>query len=200
MDQLGKILLKAEELFFLNGLKNTSMDDLAKAMGMSKKTLYQFFDNKDDLVYKTMEHHMALEKEAINKIVSESSNAIEELFSIAKHVTGHLKAFNPMVIYDMQKYYPQAWALFHNYRDTFIYNLILDNINKGIGQGLYRQDFQPDIIAKIYCAKSDCIVDPVLFPFTQYNIIALYNEYFRYHIRGIASQEGIKYIEKQKTN
>jgi hypothetical protein len=147
-----------------------------------------------------MDQHLTLEKEAINKITSHSSNAIEEILAMAKHVTSHLKTFNPNILYDMQKYYPQAWSLFLSYKDSFIYNTILENIRKGVEQGLYRSDLNAEIIAKIYGAKSECVIDPNLFPFTDYSIVSVYNEYLSYHIRGIASLDGIKYIEQQKTN
>ena len=199
VEGLEKILLKAEELFFVNGVKSTTMDDLARALGASKKTLYQFVENKDDLVFKVMDQHLALEIKAVNKITSHSSNAIEELLTIARHVTGHLKTFNPNILSDMQKYYPQAWGLFISYKNTFIYNTILENVQKGIAQGLYRDDLHPEIIAKIYGVKSEFMLDQNLFPFTSYTIVGVYNEYLKYHIRGIASAEGIKYLEQIKT-
>ena len=198
-DGLAKILLKAEELFLLNGVRNTTMDDLATALGISKKTLYLSVSNKEDLVYKAFEYHMEQEKSFVTEICQNSANAIDEMFEIGKLVTRHVRNMNPTVIYDVKKYYPEAWALLDEYKNTFIYAHILENIKKGIKQGYYRGDFNPDIIAKLYSAKADCVVDQQLFPFTDYTIISIYNEYLRYHIRGISSEKGLKYMEQLKT-
>ena len=197
---LNKILRQANELFMAKGVKNTTMDDLATALGISKKTLYLSVSNKDELVYRSFEFHMDMEKELISNICGQSTNAIEEMFEIGKMVTRHIRNMNPTVISDVRKYYPEAWGLLNEYKNTFVYNHILDNINKGIAQGLYRADINADIIAKMYSSKADCVVDQTLFPFTSYTIISVYNEYLRYHVRGIASEKGLKYMEQLKTN
>lgn len=197
---LSKILAKAEELFFQNGVKNTTMDDLATALGISKKTLYLTISNKDELVYRAIENHMAQEKQSVLKVAETSTNAIDEMLQIGKIVTKHMRNLNPTIIYDVHKYYPTAWQMINDYKDTFLYETILQNIKSGIEQGYYRSDVNPDIIAKIYSSKADCIVDQKLFPFTQYSIISVYYEYLRYHIRGIASDKGLKYIEQINWN
>ncbi len=199
MDTLDKILFKAEELFFTYGVKNTTMDDLSRALGASKKTLYQFVTDKADLVNRTMESHLMLEQAQIGELVSQAPNAIEELLSIARHVTSHMKGINPAIVSDMMRFYPAAWQRFTDYKMTFIYNTMLNNINRGIAEGLYRDDINPDIIAKIYIARMDVIIDQKLFPFAKYDFVSVYTETINYHLHGIVSAKGQAYLEKKKT-
>lgn len=198
METLEKILVKAEELFFTYGVKNTTMDDLSRSLGASKKTLYQFVTDKADLVNRTMENHLKVEQAQMANIVSQAPNAIEELLSIARHVTGHMKGINPAIVSDMQRFYPAAWQLFTDYKMTFIYNIMLNNMNRGIAEGMYRKDLNPDILAKIYIARMDLIIDQKLFPFAKYDFVSVYRETLNYHIQGISSSEGQAYLEKKK--
>jgi AcrR family transcriptional regulator len=198
LETLDKILAKAEELFFTYGVKNTTMDDLSRALGASKKTLYQFVTDKADLVNRTMENHLKVEQAQIKVILQDAPNAIDELLGIARHVTGHMKGINPAIVSDMLRFYPAAWQLFTDYKMTFIYNIILNNMKRGMDEGLYRNDLQPDIIAKIYIARMDLIIDQKLFPFSKYDFITVYREMLNYHLHGIASEKGHAYLKKKK--
>jgi TetR/AcrR family transcriptional regulator, cholesterol catabolism regulator len=198
LETLEKILVKAEELFFTYGVKNTTMDDLSRSLGASKKTLYQFVTDKADLVSRAMEHHIKQEHTHIDAIVQQAPNAIEELLSIARHVTGHMKGINPAIVSDMQRFYPAAWQLFTDYKMTFIYNTMLNNMKRGMKEGLYRSDINPDILSKIYIARMDLIIDQKLFPFAKYDFVSVYRETLNYHLHGISSSKGQAYLEKKK--
>jgi len=198
LSTLGKILTKAEELFFTHGVKNTTMDDLSRALGASKKTIYQFVTDKADLVKRTMENHFTLEQTQIEQIIKEAPNAIEELLTIARHVTSHMKGINPAIVSDIQRYYPSAWQLFTDHKLNFVYRVFLNNLERGVKEGLYRDDINPDILAKIYIARMDLILDQKLFPFTRYDFVTVYRELINYHLHGIASAKGQAYLEKKK--
>ncbi len=191
-------MAKAEELFFTYGVKNTTMDDLSRALGASKKTLYQFVTDKADLVNRTMENHLKAEQAQTEAIVKEAPNAIEEILSIARHVTSHMKGINPAIVSDLLKFYPSAWQLFTDYKMTFIYNIILNNMKRGIEEGLYRSDINPDILTKVYIARMDLIIDQKLFPFSKYDFVSVYRETLKYHLHGLASAKGEAYLEKKK--
>ncbi len=198
MINLKQILAKAEELFLSYGIKSITMDDFATRMGMSKRTLYQYVSDKDELVCKTMKNHLEQERKAVLEISKRNDNAIDEIFEIGKHVLVHLRKMNPSTIYDLQKYHPDGWKIFVEHKNTFIYSCILNNIRKGIKQGLYRGDFNPDFIAKFYSARTELVVSQEVFPFQKYSVQEVYAEYLKYHVRAIASGKGLKYLEKQK--
>ncbi len=195
---LKQILSKAEDIFLSYGIKSITMDDFATRLCMSKKTLYQLVSDKNDLVKKTMKNHIETEKKAIQEICRVHENAIDEIFAIGKHVLVHIRKMNPSAMYDLQKYHPEGWQMFVDYKNTFIYSCILNNLQKGIEQGLYRDDFNPDIVAKFYSARTEIVINQEIFPFPKYTVMDVYSEYLKYHVRAIASEKGIKYLEKQK--
>ena len=105
MDIKQQILIKSMEMYMRYGIKSITMDDISRKLGISKKTLYQYVDNKGDLINKIFEIEMAKEKETVTKITEESKDAIDEILGIAKYVTQQLREYSPTIMYDLQKYY-----------------------------------------------------------------------------------------------
>jgi len=194
MELKEKIFSKAEELFLKYGVRSVTMDDLASELGASKKTLYQFAKNKEELIYKTLENHFSSEKAFCCGITDANQNAIDELLSIGRHLIEQLQGMNPMLLFELKKYYPKAYRLMEDYRMGFIFQTVANNMKKGIKDGLYRKDVKPDIIAKIYVARTDILFDTTIFPPKEYNWVDVYREVLIYHIRGIASEKGIDYL------
>lgn len=196
METKSRIIQQAALLFLRYGLKSVSMDDIARELGVSKKTLYQSVENKADLVDQIISLHIESEKKMIKAIGKQAKDAIEELLLIAKHVTQMLRQTSPTVAYDLQKYYRKSWKLVETFNSNFIYDKIRKNINQGIEEGIYRKDINPDIIAKLYVGKTALVVDEDLFPLQEYNKENLFKQYISYHIHGIASPKGMKLLEK----
>lgn len=195
MEQKQKIFCQAEELFLKYGVKSVTMDDLARHLGVSKKTLYQHFENKSDLVEKTLSEHLELEKEAVLEFRDSSKNAIEELFKLGKHVSKHLQQINPAIMFDLKRYYPKAWKTLEFYKTEFIYENILNNIKRGCTEGIYRDDLQSEIIARFYLEMINAIMHPE-FKASNKEFVEYYEEFLRYHLRGIASNKGLKVLEE----
>ena len=165
-------------------------------LGISKKTLYQFVDNKKDLIQKVFERHIEEEMAAMKIIVNESENAVEEILRIAQYVTQLLREMSPKTLYDLQKYYRSIWDLVEALHQQQIFAIIKDNIERGIEDDLYRVDLNADIVAKLYVGKSSLLVDDKLFPLKDYNKENLFKEHIKYHIYGIASKKGLRLLEK----
>lgn len=191
-----KIFEKVEELFMRYGIKSVSMDDISRHLGMSKKTLYKFVENKEDLISKVIGLHLEAEKQAIDEICEQSKNAIHEMLSIARFVSKRLRETNPSTIYDLQKYYSESWTQYEALHQEYVYDVIKKNIEKGIENGIYRENLNSDIIAKFYVGKSFILVDERTFPTRKYNKESLFLEFINYHIHGIASQKGLALLEK----
>ena len=176
------------------------MDDIARHLGMSKKTLYQSFSDKSDLVSQGIQAHMDAEQRDLERIHAESDNAIEEMFLISQHVSKHLQSMHPSILFDMEKYYPAAFVKFNEYKLKVVMSCIARNIKDGIVQGFYRDNINIPIVAGMYVGRMDIIFDQRLFPAAQYNAKDVYFEAIRYHIRGIASEKGMEYLkDKFKT-
>lgn len=194
-----ELIEKASQVFMRLGIKSITMDDMARQLGVSKKTIYKYVKDKNDLVNKALAVHGEHEMCSIESICSKGLNAIDEIFEISQFVTEMLSTVHPSVHFDLEKYYPEAWNMAVQERQKQVFKCITENLEKGVKEGLYREDLKPEIIGRIYIAKLDVLFDGELFPPQQFNFAEVYLEYFRYHIRGIASQKGLQYlIEKVK--
>lgn len=200
MDQKEKeILLQAGELFAKYGIKSMTMDDVSRQLGISKKTLYQYVDNKKDLVKKSIQLHINDEKCCMEDVLSSKGNAIDELMKMTKMVGSQMKEMHPSVIFDLKKYHLEAYKCLANHRDDFIYVSIKRNIENGMRSGLYRSNINPEILTRLYLSMVNVIMDPESSILEGHSKSEIYIEMIRYHIRGIASAKGREYL-KQKFN
>lgn len=196
MQLSDRILTKAENLFFKYGVKSISMDDLARQLGISKKTLYQSVENKKDLIMQVFQNHIQKEIEAIAQIRTEAADAIDEMIGVALYVIPTLRKISPTLIYDMKKYYSEVWNMMEGYNNQEIYQMIKENIERGKKEEIYREEVHTDIIAKLYVGKCLIVIDEELFPLRDYDKENLLKEHMKYHIRGIATTKGLRMLEK----
>lgn len=195
-----QIIEKASDLFIRYGFKSVTMDDVARELGISKKTLYRFFDNKLTLILRCVGFLMEEEKAFVLEQNSKGVDAIEEMLGIAKHVNQMLKKMNPAAIYDLQKYYTDAWQMLERYIHEFIFFHIKSNLEKGMKTGIYRADIRADIIAKLFIGKSQLILNSDLFPYAEYKTSELHTAHVIYHIHGVASEKGLEILQKHIKN
>lgn len=196
-EELKNILLKVRELYMKYGIKSITMDDVARELGISKKTLYQYVTDKDDLVGKFVDNEILMRQEEICKCFSTGFNAIEELFEISIYMNRLIRDQNPATEYDLKKYYPVHYQKTLKARKEGIYNYILLNLKKGKKEGLYRKDMNNDVIARLYLWRSEDATLAELFAAEEFTSIKLFVELLNYHIRGIATEKGIIVLEKK---
>ena len=191
MNTSDNIIEKAGDLFMQYGLKSISMDEVARKLGISKKTLYRHVNNKADLVQKVMVKHIEEEKQAMDLIHATATNAIDEMMQISRFVSQLLQKINPTVIYDLKKYYAKGWELMESLHFEHTYMIIKSNIERGIGEDLYRVELNADVIAKLYIGRMDLVVDKNLFPIGEYTFSQIHDNFMTYHLFGIMSPKGI---------
>ncbi len=191
---LYQILDFSTAQFMMFGIKSVSMDDLATKLGISKKTLYQHFTNKQDLVKKSLSRHVRLEENVIEEISHTANDAIDEMAQIAEHTVIHFRQIKPILIHDLQKYYRGIWQSVVLQQSQFIKTKIETNIKRGITEGYYRPELNSDIIAKLYVAKSFSLVDENLFSLVDYPRDVLVRQHILYHLNGILSDKGRKHV------
>jgi TetR/AcrR family transcriptional regulator, cholesterol catabolism regulator len=196
-DKIEIILEQAGKLFMKYGIKSLTMDDIAREMGISKKTLYQFVADKSELVTKVMEEHFKRERCNVEELLQQSKNAIDELFQVMENVKYQIKEIHPSIHYDLQKYYPDGWKIFCDHRNSFVYSCVKQNIERGIEQGLFRNDFNVDIVTRIYISRLDIVFNAELFPADKFIFTDVHKEMVFYHMRAILSPKGLKYLEKK---
>jgi DNA-binding XRE family transcriptional regulator len=196
-EELKNILLKVRELYTKYGIKSITMDDVATELGISKKTLYQYVTDKDDLVGKFIDNEITLRQEQICKCFKTDFNAIEELFEISIFMNKLMRDQNPATEHDLKKYYPQHFQKSVKARREGIYDYILLNLKKGVNEGLYRKELDREVIAKLYLWRVENISINDMFTVEEFTSIKLFLEVLTYHIRGIASEKGITVLEKK---
>jgi TetR/AcrR family transcriptional regulator, cholesterol catabolism regulator len=191
------IIKRSEHLFLRYGFRSVTMDDIARELGMSKKTLYQHFENKTEIIEQMSALHFLEEKAAIARIHTEATDAIDEMLQIARHVIYEVSKMSATAIFDMQKYYRHIWESWDVFKQDFVLKQIKSNIERGITEGIYRSDVSPDIIARLYISKSDCVVDEQNFPHEQFPKSHLFRTYIIYHLRGIVSPKGAALLDER---
>lgn len=199
MSEEAKILERCERLFMRYGIKSVTMDDVARELGMSKKTLYQYFENKEELVHKVTTNHFACQNHMVEQVIRHSKTAIDEMFAIAAWMNAMSKNLIPALVYDLRKYHPESWQVFVDHRNNEVINSIKHNLRRGIGEGLYREDLDIEILSRIYVARMEMFIDNEIFPYDQFPPQKTFNVFMDYHIRGVATAKGIKYLEKLKS-
>lgn len=195
-EKIHFILQQVSNLYFKYGIKSVSMDDVSKELGISKKTLYGYFNDKNDLVRQFLSFHIHNIREVFEKEKKEH-NAIDHLLFISKIMMDFLKGLSPAVHYDLQKYYPEIFKDLFEYKRDNMLERVKQNIIHGQKEGLYRKDLNPDIISYIYVNRIEASLDADFLRKFEFSSTELYCEMLNYHIRGISSKKGLEYFEKQ---
>ncbi|GAK90129.1 transcriptional regulator [Nonlabens ulvanivorans] len=189
-----EILQKSTEMFLDLGFKSVTMDDISSEMGMSKKTLYSYFKNKEELI---TEVTLAISNTicgGIDHICSISTNPIEELYDIKKMVLTSLKGDKSSPIHQLQRYYPRVHQKVSAIQFEYMKECVNKNLEIGIEQGLYRDNLDKDFVSRIYYVGLQGIKDLHLFPNTQFPVQKLHDHYLEYHLRGIVTPAGRKIL------
>lgn len=196
MTVLEKIIDSSQKLFMNYGVKSISMDDIASDIGISKKTIYKHFNTKDRLVGIALTHFLKKEKRTVAKINKTSLNAVEEIILIGRHIIKMGKSLKPTLLFDLKKYHPKNWLLIEKHHTAFIKQTIAENLKRGIEEGLFRADLNPDVISQLYVAKSLMIANENAFQSIDIELNNLFKEHLLYHLYGVLSEEGLKLVKK----
>lgn len=191
-----RIRQKADELFMRYGLRSVSMDDIANSLGISKKTIYQFFADKNELVDAVLEETLSDNKQNCDKNRSDSSNAVEEIFLSIDIVEQIFRNMHPSVIYDMQKYHPQAFSRFLKHKNDYLYNIISKNLERGIKEELYRPEIDIEILSRFRVESILMIFNPEFYLSQKHNLAEVEQKLIEHYLFGIASLKGHKVILK----
>lgn len=198
METKDRVLQGAEELFFKYGIKSVTMDDIAKHLSISKKTIYQFYGDKNEIVDTLMRLKLEEDKTIIQQIHLESENVITEVFGLMKHMSQMFSKLNPNVFYDLQKYHPEAWKLFNEFKEECMETMVENAIKKGVKEGLVRADINTKIIARLRMEEIQLGFNANVFPPDKYKIVDIQLELLDHFLHGICTLKGHKLINKYK--
>jgi TetR/AcrR family transcriptional regulator, cholesterol catabolism regulator len=198
MDTKERILQGAKELFFRYGIKSVTMDDIAKHLGMSKKTIYQFYTDKDEIVFTLGSVLQQMHSKTFAGIAASAKDPIDEILQTMRHLGTIFSQMNPNMFYDLQKYHPKSWENFKNFKEKVMMEMVITNIEKGRRQGLYRADIDPMVVARLRIEEVEMGMNPVIFPPDKFKLVDVEVALLDHWMHGICTIKGHKLINKYR--
>ena len=196
MEVKERIKQKADELFKRYGIRSITMDEIANQLGISKKTIYQSFSDKDELVDDVISDLLAYHQERSNKARLKASNAIQEVFLSMEMLDEMFENMNPVILYDLERNHPQTFKKFQHHKYFYISDIIKQNIEKGKSEELYRADINTEVATKIRLETIMLPFNQEVFPKSKFNLADLEKQLIEFYLFGIASLKGYKMILK----
>jgi TetR/AcrR family transcriptional regulator, cholesterol catabolism regulator len=196
MEAKERIQIKAEELFMQFGIRSVSMDDIANNLGMSKKTLYQYYADKDELVDAVVDGHISLIQSDCVGCRQDAENAVHEIFITIERIMEEFNNMNPMVLFDLEKFHFNSFRRFKDHKDKFMAQFVRNNIEWGIKDELYRHDINVDVLSKFRIESMMIPFNVTVFPPGKYKLAALSEEIVLHFVYGLATVKGHKLIQK----
>jgi AcrR family transcriptional regulator len=196
MEIKERILTKAEELFCRYGVKSVTMDEIANQLGISKKTIYLSFTDKDELVLEVFDAYMKESKRHCLHDRQMADNAVHEIFLAMDMTDVLLKALNASILFDLEKYYPNTYNKFKAFKNDFLYGIISENLERGIREEVFRADVNVDIITRMRLGTTMLSMNIELFPPSKFKLLDVEHEIILHYLYGIATAKGIKLIQK----
>lgn len=195
-DTRGRIRSKAAEMFMKWGVRSVSMDDIANALGASKKTLYQYFSDKDELVDEVVEQIVRENQTACDTDRMEAVNAVEEVFKAMDMVDAMFRNMNPSILYDLQKYHPKAFNRFLKHKNDYLYSIVRSNLERGIGEELFRDDINVELLSRFRVESMMMFFNPEFISKQKFNFAEVQQKIMEHFLFGVASLKGHKLILK----
>lgn len=180
----------AEDLFVRYGVRSVTMDDVAREVSMSKKTLYQYFDNKDKLVSEVALSHLEKEKKEFEEIADISQDAIHEIFLVTMCLRKHVFKMNPSLLYDMQKYHAEAWGHYLEFKNTTVRGNIERNISRGIDEGYFRSEIDPRVLSILRVEQVQLAFNTKIFPQDEFDFAGVQLQILNHFIHGLLTEVG----------
>ncbi len=198
MEPQEKILKTSLELFFKYGIKRVTMDEIAKELGMSKKTIYQYYKEKDDLVDALCSGELQRNQCLCNDIANKAKDPIHEVALISENMTEMFKHINPVFFLDLQKFHPIAFERFRKFKEEFAYKNILANLKKGKETGIYRADINDEFVSRYRLAQIDMLMFGNYYSFESISFTKSHEMLLDMFVYGICTVKGHKLINNYK--
>ena len=195
MDVKERILTKAADLFCRYGIRTITMDEIASQLGISKKTIYQFFTDKDDMVSAVIEQEIQRNELECGNFRDAAADAVYQIFLALESLEEMLKYTNPLMLYDLEKHHPVSFQKLREYKYRFLHQVIIENLEWGISTDLYRADIDKDIVAKARIETAFLVFNPDVFPHTRYRISEVNFELAMLFLHGVTTDKGKQLIE-----
>jgi len=174
------------------------MDDLAQELGISKKTIYQYYKDKDDLVKAVVNLELKNHEAICNKCGSNAENAIHEMFLLMENMKAMAQTMNPNAMMELDKHFPSAFEIIKNHKEEFLFSLIKQNLMKGIEEGYYRKDLDIDILSKFRLETVFIPFNLRLFPLNKFNALEVHTQLMEHFVYGLMTVKGYELMDRYK--
>lgn len=198
MSQKERILTGSLELFYRAGIKSVTMDDIAKHLAVSKKTIYQFFTDKNELVIALVKQKMEEDEQQMITSMASASNVIEQLIDMMQCSEEIFSRANPILMYDMQKYHPAAWDEFQKFKNGVVISTLEQLLREGKQQGYIRPEIDERAIARMRVNQVEMGFNTSIFPLSEFSPWQLQQQFLEHFNYGICTLEGYKLLEQHK--
>lgn len=190
-----EIMEAATAIFMTYGIRSVTMDEVAQRMHISKKTLYRYVKNKNELVERCVAWDGRRMRDQMSDVQHRGLNAIEENLAYSRVVINEIKDIHPSIFFDLEKYYPEAYLVLDHLRYDFVSELVDANLKKGIRDGWYREDINVPIMTRMWVLRLNLIFTPDALSYGEFSVADVYREMVIHHLRGIASEKGLEYLQ-----
>jgi TetR/AcrR family transcriptional regulator, cholesterol catabolism regulator len=198
VDTRDRIIAGAFELFTRFGIKSVTMDDIAKHLSISKKTIYQFFKDKDEVVHTLLEKQLAIDCAEFEEVANNAPNVVEEVFGHMKKLHKMLTNANPNMFYDLRKHHPRSWDLVSKFRHDTVLAMVEKALEKGKTDGFVRADVNSKILARLRVEEIEMGFNPMVFPPDKYQMLDVQLAMVEHFLYGVCTLKGHKHINKIK--
>jgi AcrR family transcriptional regulator len=191
-----RIVDGAEELFSRYGLKSVTMDDISRHVGMSKKTIYQHFEDKNKIIYAVMQNEMTKQQNCFIEFGTTAKDPVHEMVMMMQYLEKTFRRFNPNLFYDMQKHYPDVWHMFREFKISCALESIMSNLERGKELGLYRKTVNSKILGIMRLEEVEFAMDPSIFPPEKFTIHEVQVQMLEHFLHGICTLRGHRLVNK----
>ena len=193
----SEIIQKALELFNTYGIKSVSMDDISTNLGISKKTLYRYVKDKQELVGKAIASDFKANEEKVAALLNPNLNAIEEMLAIVRFFIELHQSHSPNMIFDLQKFYPEVYKSFRKNRKEKLQLFYDNNFKKGVKEEIYRENMDVSVVKRIIILLSEIIIESDTFTIEEVTSPQFIKELYSYHLHGVVSEKGHEILTKE---
>jgi AcrR family transcriptional regulator len=192
------IIEASHDLFMRFGIKSVTMDDIAKHMSISKKTIYQYFRDKNDLVLMVTKSHLEREKKEIEIIKEQTSNAVETLIEESLCLRKNITDMNPSVLFDLKKHHKEAWELYLQSKETVYIKSLMQTLERGIAEGYFRPEIDPEILAVLRVEQIQMSLESLIYPRSRFEFKQVQLQLFDHFLNGLVAEKGRRLLKKLK--
>ena len=192
-----QIIEKVRKFLLQEGMGDLSLEKLESA-GISKEEILKYVNSKEELVEKVLEFERTSFVKIFLEYNFEGQNAIDILFIVSQEINDRFEDVSPAVTMELEKHFPDIYKKHMDQRMNFIFEKIQINVEKGVAQGMYRDDLSPEIVGRMYLSRLEDMHNPELYPPERFKFGTIYDTMIDSFVKSIATEDGLTYYRHRK--